>query len=165
MTRILSLFRSISINAEHSPIAFPPPRNPAFSPQSKVQLKSAVDAYNACIKRSVEGDCSNSPPGPYWMSLVCKDNVIVFFCRICCLSRCSCSCCCCCCCICLISFGYLRFHCVVLCLFLCCDCFFVCAVVVFWLLVLFVFFRCCCRRYIFYLSVVVFVFLALYVSA
>ena len=37
-----------------------PTRNPAFVPQSKVQIKSAV---GACLKLSSEGDCSNSPRG------------------------------------------------------------------------------------------------------
>ena len=34
---------------------------PAFLPQSKVQLKSAVDA---CLKLSPKGDCSKGPHGP-----------------------------------------------------------------------------------------------------
>ena len=34
---------------------------PVFSPQSKAQLKSAVDAH---IKLCPQGDCSNGPHGP-----------------------------------------------------------------------------------------------------
>ena len=39
----------------------PHPRHPAFLPQSRVQLKNAVDA---CLGRSPKGDCSNGPHGP-----------------------------------------------------------------------------------------------------
>ena len=37
------------------------PQSKVFSPQSKVQLKSAVDA---CLKLSPKGDCSEGPHGP-----------------------------------------------------------------------------------------------------